>query len=199
VSGSGISWAICKSALRPRQITMPAPHHSVFYRLDAIPTTQPTVLKHWRQALIGWGKCGIVTSARWQVPLWVPCGMWVPIAVRLVANCYTPCIYLQWIAAWDELAGASLHKVCALSARMTLSYCWSVCQMKVYRRLTSFSTLLHSTTKPVKVLCRIDDLLCWLDSHCLCWVVVAWLSGNRVSNVSKIVLHWMHWWQDRQT
>ena len=30
VSGSGISWAICKSALRSRQITTPAPHHSVF-------------------------------------------------------------------------------------------------------------------------------------------------------------------------
>ena len=30
VSGSGINWAICKSASRSRQITMPAPHHSVF-------------------------------------------------------------------------------------------------------------------------------------------------------------------------
>ena len=30
VSGSGISWAICKSAPRSRQITMPVPHHSVF-------------------------------------------------------------------------------------------------------------------------------------------------------------------------
>jgi len=30
MSGSGISSAICKSAPHPRQITMPAPHHSVF-------------------------------------------------------------------------------------------------------------------------------------------------------------------------
>ena len=30
VSGSGISWAICKSAPRSRQITMPAPHHSAY-------------------------------------------------------------------------------------------------------------------------------------------------------------------------
>jgi len=29
VSGSGISWATCKSAPRTRQITMQAPHHSV--------------------------------------------------------------------------------------------------------------------------------------------------------------------------
>jgi len=48
VSGSGISWAVCKSAPRSRQITTPAPHYSVFYRPDALPATQPTVSKHWR-------------------------------------------------------------------------------------------------------------------------------------------------------
>jgi len=37
LSGSGISWAICESAPRSRQTTMPAPHHSVFYKLDALP------------------------------------------------------------------------------------------------------------------------------------------------------------------
>ena len=49
VIGSGISWAICKSAPRSRQITMPAPHHSVFYRPDALPAAQPTASKHLRQ------------------------------------------------------------------------------------------------------------------------------------------------------
>ena len=49
VSGSGISWAICKSAPRSRQITMPAPHHSVFFRPDALPAAQPTASKHWRK------------------------------------------------------------------------------------------------------------------------------------------------------
>jgi len=44
VSGGGISWAICKSAPRHRQMTMPAPHHSAFYRPDALPAS-----KHWRQ------------------------------------------------------------------------------------------------------------------------------------------------------
>ena len=38
----------CKSAPRSRQITMPAPHHSVFYRPDALPATQPTASKRWR-------------------------------------------------------------------------------------------------------------------------------------------------------
>ena len=49
MSGSGISWAICKSAPCSRQITMLAPHHSVFYRPDALPAAQPTMSQHWQQ------------------------------------------------------------------------------------------------------------------------------------------------------
>jgi len=52
VSGTGISWAICKSAPLSREITTPTPHHSVFYRPDALPATQPTTSKHWRKYLI---------------------------------------------------------------------------------------------------------------------------------------------------
>ena len=48
VNGSGISWAICKSAPCSRQTTTPAPHHSVFYRPDALSAAQPTASKHWR-------------------------------------------------------------------------------------------------------------------------------------------------------
>jgi len=51
VSGSGISWAICKSAPRSRQITTPTPQQSVFYRPDALPAAQPTASKHWRHKL----------------------------------------------------------------------------------------------------------------------------------------------------
>jgi len=40
VSGSGISWAICKSAPRPKQITMPAYHHS-FLQAE-FPSCRPT-------------------------------------------------------------------------------------------------------------------------------------------------------------
>ena len=41
VSGSGISWAMCKSAPSCRQITMPAPHHSVFVQAGC-PSCCPT-------------------------------------------------------------------------------------------------------------------------------------------------------------
>jgi len=38
---------ICKSAPHCRQITMPAPHHSVFYRPDALPAAQPTASRQY--------------------------------------------------------------------------------------------------------------------------------------------------------
>ena len=47
MSGSGISWAICKSEPRSRQITMhtSTPPLSFFYRPDALPVVQPTASK----------------------------------------------------------------------------------------------------------------------------------------------------------
>ena len=39
VSGSGISWAVCKSAPRSRQITTPTPHHSSC-RMPFLPPNQ---------------------------------------------------------------------------------------------------------------------------------------------------------------
>ena len=41
MSGSGISWAICRSAFCSRQITTPAPHHSVFLQAGC-PSCRPT-------------------------------------------------------------------------------------------------------------------------------------------------------------
>ena len=41
VSGSGISWAICKSAPRSRHITTPAPHQSSFLQAGC-PSCRPT-------------------------------------------------------------------------------------------------------------------------------------------------------------
>ena len=49
MSGSGISWAICKSAPCSRQTTTPASHHSVFYRPDALPAGQTTASKHYKR------------------------------------------------------------------------------------------------------------------------------------------------------
>ena len=43
IHSSGISWTICKqSEPHSRQITTATPHHSIFYRSDALPAAQPT-------------------------------------------------------------------------------------------------------------------------------------------------------------
>jgi len=46
VSGTGISWAICKSAPCSRQITMPAPHRSVTYNKTNISSTLPSTKRN---------------------------------------------------------------------------------------------------------------------------------------------------------
>ena len=65
MSGSGISWAICMSAPRSRQITTTVPHHSVFYRPDALPVAQPTASKHWRQSVWVWLEFRIHLRCQW--------------------------------------------------------------------------------------------------------------------------------------
>ena len=37
-------------------ITMPTPHHSVFYRPDALPATQPTASKHCSVCIVSFGQ-----------------------------------------------------------------------------------------------------------------------------------------------
>ena len=46
--GSGISWAICKSAPRSRQITTPAPHHSHVFSTGRMPFLPPNQQRHCR-------------------------------------------------------------------------------------------------------------------------------------------------------
>jgi len=54
VSGSGISWAVCKSAPCSRQITMPAPHHSVFTgRMPFLPPNQQRQSTEGNRGTIG--------------------------------------------------------------------------------------------------------------------------------------------------
>jgi len=63
VRDSGISWAVCKSAPRSRQITTSAPSHLVFYRPDVLPAAQPTAPKHRRHNLwrVGFLQAGCKT------------------------------------------------------------------------------------------------------------------------------------------
>jgi len=47
-TGGGDNW-IYKSCKAPVKSSSPTSQHPVFYRPDALPVTQPTVSKHWRE------------------------------------------------------------------------------------------------------------------------------------------------------
>ena len=83
VSGSGTSWAVCKSAPRSRQITMPATNHSVFYRrMPFLPPNQQrqkvTVIElqmkdvnlpllHWLSHITIWSSPSSSSLASWCI------------------------------------------------------------------------------------------------------------------------------------
>jgi len=58
------------SAPRSREITTPAPHHSVFYRPDALPVAQPTASKHCNKVNII-----IAINQSMNQSIFVYCGM----------------------------------------------------------------------------------------------------------------------------
>jgi len=75
VSSSGISWAICKSAPRSRQITMPAPHHSVL--TGRMPVSAPDMVKPRR-----------VYEVNHLYPLKAPCSSSCSVALAVrIASC----------------------------------------------------------------------------------------------------------------
>jgi len=44
--GDNWSYKTCKA---PVKLSLPTNQHTTFYRLDALPFTQPTVSEHWRE------------------------------------------------------------------------------------------------------------------------------------------------------
>ena len=78
------------TAPRSRQITTPAPYHSVFYRPHALPAAQPTASKHWRQKHRGHTK----ELAEWNISTnyrarW-RCRSWLTTAERGWSCCDVP-------------------------------------------------------------------------------------------------------------
>ena len=95
----GISWAICKSASCSRQITTPAPHHSVFYRPDALPAAQPTVSKHWRHWLLL--SCPI-TQWKWLLLTLIP------LAFLLPPSCQSPVVLITGKSQQNRTVGSRI-------------------------------------------------------------------------------------------
>jgi len=125
VSGSGISWAICKSAPRSRQITTPAPHHSVFYRPDALPASQPTPSKHWRQTLSTWAvKANIIIyteitgyTAALSHCLVTKHSILDIFVIMFKLLCKIRKVFCQYLPNDSELLNKILHAYCMFTSR----------------------------------------------------------------------------------
>ena len=92
MSGSGISWTMCKSAPRSRQITTPAPHHSVFLQTgcrSCHPTNTVKALKaqkvHDNASLfLQTSQASLATSSYWLLILWFKCVNNIIAAVKTI-------------------------------------------------------------------------------------------------------------------
>ena len=165
VSGSGISRAVCKSALRSRQITTPAPHHSFF--TDRMPFLPPNQQRqstkgnnsHTLITILSSPTGGKVKSAVWWNFVCVPCvGCWrswvvccqglvsVVLPVWLMDSDDSECSTAQFcLPALVHLLPHALllWTQCSITSHVTLSsmnhsllsYCMHACCLKPSRLL----------------------------------------------------------------
>jgi len=124
VSGSGISWAVCKSAPRSRQITTPVPHHSVFTgRMPFLPPNQQ------RQSTEG-------TKVLEKGPL------------NVVCVCVCVCLHpLNKSRLWLLMIcfkNCSMHRRCFLCKVAKQYAVWRFCLSVVVHRMQFSYTYRHS-------------------------------------------------------
>ena len=109
VSGSGISWAICKSAPRCRQITMPTPHHSVFFTVrmpfllpnNSVKALKAKILLCTSAVLNVWWYCTLVGH--------VVCSLSVFIAVvQHLVSLFWACLAV-WCRSWRLTSCTHCH------------------------------------------------------------------------------------------
>ena len=140
VSGSGISWTICKSAPSFRQT---ASHHSVFYRSDALPAAQPTASKHWRH--VNWDY--ICSSSKFRAFLAVS------VSNALVMLCWLQVVtcrrtltqprWRSWINRWWRWW---IHEYCSRWVTDLIALCITAVSNKLLHKLTYYSTVFTTTT-----------------------------------------------------
>ena len=128
---SGISWAICKSAPHSRQIT-PAPHHSVFYRPDALPATQPTVSKYWNKLK------------------WIVHHKFLCVIVRQFLSQQLFSTFFFWLCwAYCWVFGQYLHSSCICGVWM-LGWCRRYCVSPVIPRRLNWLVMASGTSPRLK-------------------------------------------------
>ena len=159
VTGSGISWAICKSAPRSRQITTPAPHHSVFYRPDALPAAQPTASKRWRDCI----HTALIEKRRNKNFPWclVSCGVsqtvWNVQSARR-PNLTSKCAQQLRCPTWADSYSVPLQSICSL--------------------------LLHSMYRPGAWFTKYLTIILWISYDNAKVMIHLWRTSN-LQNISR--------------
>jgi len=134
VSGSGISWAICKSAPRSKQTTTPAPHHSVFFPLwmpFLLPNQQrqstgmificwKVVGKFWFDVWCAKLQRMIVTKSRFRSSCCVVQMCWSRFLCLVCGPMRTWVVLVYWISGHSNV-GNRLHHCCVMSLLLLVS------------------------------------------------------------------------------
>ena len=166
VSGSGISWAICKSAPRSRQITMPVPHHSSFLQAgcpSCHPANNVKALKASLATITVWNAVCACVDRELLMLRWL---MWVP----AVLSCMSRCVAVVWplatitvwnavCACWQRVTDATVADVSA-SCPMLSVLCMSKCDSITDEALAMLSHGCPQLTF-VYFLLTIFGCLCW--------------------------------------
>jgi len=128
VSGSSISWAICKSAPRSRQITTPAPHHSVFLQAgcnSCRPTNSVKALKARLCSPLIAGK----TGKQNEISVVIVEGLMAKPKRKLIASA---CLILS--AKLNDVKGAELSRLIQVSFQSYSSVVYK-CRLTNYEQL----------------------------------------------------------------
>ena len=156
MSVSGISWAICKSAPRSRQITTPAPHHSVFLQTGC-PSCRPTPPLSFLQT--GCPSCRPTNSVKAQkatVTETVQCNYSVSAAavckiqaLRLTTAHVIKCLYVRRFQPYDchQLPhGADPAHLQTLVQRNDITSCYHTGSQSPYHWWLLCNTYIHTPT-----------------------------------------------------
>ena len=126
-TGSGISWAMCKYAPRSRQITMPAPHHSVFFtgRMPSgvLPKMEVGICKGARQR--DWRYPAYLWSLRWVYAVKKNPGGWYTLYTRVyppIHHCGCPsCRPTNSVKAPENKTENTTKKQATMSDKTTVT------------------------------------------------------------------------------
>ena len=139
MSGSGISWDICKSATHFRQITMPAPHHSVF--LQAVcpschPNNSVKALKAPNQSI--------------HRKTTVPTACWIITSCQLLSTINKTRIYTSLLTYNETENSATFTGRLDSEANTILHVQWCPLETSIASSATLSNTPLHSCNGRLK-------------------------------------------------